>query len=182
MTRSSPFIIPHDQKKHGEISRYHNNKYHCDDGPARTCYYNYQITAEFWYQHGNLHREDGPACIFYKRGIPYRKMWYLNGKFGRKNDGPHYVEQTNITVHTAWLNEHKVYHRENGMPAVIDYDLNGTILNEKWYINGRQLKNNEVPSLLYKELDSNLQCITEKWIIHMITKYLIKNGLPIISH
>ena len=104
----------------GEIQSetwYHNNKLHCDDGPARVAYLpSGKFQSIEWYQYGQLHRKCGPARIFYylSDGRLSFKEWYLNGKLHR-TDGPaeiYYNEFGGIKSEYWHLNDKDIYPKQ----------------------------------------------------------------------
>jgi len=68
--------------EHFHKARYDNEKYHREDGPTRTEYYqDGKIKYEAWLRNGRFHREDGPAAIYYTAiGQVQSEYWYLDGQ------------------------------------------------------------------------------------------------------
>lgn len=115
-----------------------NGELHRENGPAYIlysfsgvdeCYYKY-VKTKRWYNHGIITKlihydtNEVPAVEYkYKEGILTE---YIN-----------YHTNGNVKTKT-YFNEKKKWHNENG-PAHIEYNENGEILKQLYYLNGKQV-------------------------------------------
>ena len=72
-----------------------------------------------------------------------------------------------------WRNDAGQLHREDDQPAVINYDANGEIESEAWYLNGELYRENDRPSWIV--YDANGEIESEAWYLN---GELIKENPP----
>ena len=122
------------------------------------------IEWQQWWLNGKRHRDNGPASIGYYQ--------ILDEQSSTKSCG-------SIEWQSWWLNGKR--HRVDG-PASIKYRLDGSILKQLWFLNGRKLTEEEFQqkkkeiSNTYKVLllQSNLPSYNdfEKWLVPEIVKLI----------
>jgi len=160
--RSNPKIIYYDDGSVKEKKWYKDGKIHKDDGPAvieydpegnillEYWYKNGNKLSEYWYKDGKMHKDDGPAKKMYNAaGALTGEQWYKNGKHHR-NGGPastkyypgkYYPDGRKKIKWEMWYEDDKL-NRDDG-PAMIDYDLEGNISEEDWYLKDKNLTKEE---------------------------------------
>lgn len=97
---------------------------------------NGNIKSEF-YNDGN-HRTDGPAIIlYYRSGIKQKEIYMVNSQLTKRcfygTNGKKEQEDYWITIE-----DDNLPHREDG-PAVIEYNIDGTIKSETYCYKGQDL-------------------------------------------
>ena len=131
--------------------------------------------AEYWYQiPGKIHRTNSPAIIESRgENIVLYEIWYKNDKKFREINLPSTVSyhEFNKSIHSLhgldeildishkkikqlkYTNEEGEIHRTNG-PAVIEYNEQGEVIFEKYYLNNIRLDFEE-----YQKINSNVQSV-----------------------
>ena len=141
----------------------HNDEPHRYDGPAILFYHqNGQCTEERWMHKGKCHRNKRPAIRrFDETGLLVSEEWLCKDLHSRRG-GPVIVtyypcgkvrseayilnpgagETQDVFYRLDGSIERRIWgknnetHRENGEPAIIDYDDNGRVLDGQWLRNG----------------------------------------------
>ena len=155
-----------------------NGELHRKDGPAVISYNDDgSVDREEWYLNGQQHREDGPAVIDYDDdgNVSYER-WYLNGQglniveFAKYLGVDHYKSKLN----EVYLKDGKK-HREDA-PAVIEYNDDGSISYEEWYLNGKKHREDAPAEIWYNDDGSVYR---ESWYLNgnEIPKEVILNKL-----
>ena len=120
-----------------------NNKLHRENGPAVIQYFeDGQIKSEEYFLNGEYFESDSPSKIeYYSNGNVYLEIYknFTNkqGKITkcfRYSNGNMKREEYQYECNDKMLDN---FHRLDG-PAIIDYDMNGKVVNEEYFINGKQ--------------------------------------------
>lgn len=150
-----------------------NQQLHRTYGPAKIVFDTTDGSSrrEEWYKDGKLHRKGGPAIIvfvndhviferylieniFYRKDGPaeikywidnYQKeyeLFYTNGKLYRRIDYHH----DGLIFNEVWYDSKERYHRRDG-PAFTEYDEDGNIVVEEFYIHGNLIPKNSTVTL-----------------------------------
>ncbi len=92
---------------------------------------------------GSYRDNDLPTRICYHSdsGEIEQREWRLNYEWHRENDLPAVIEyyENGEIKSEQWYLNGK-RHRENNKPAAIGYNENGVIVFEEWYLNGELVK------------------------------------------
>jgi hypothetical protein len=116
--------------------------------------------TEVYLLKNKIHRTDGPAKIFYNPdgSLCIEEYWQNDCRYN--SNGPLRIEYENgIKKIEAWIVSPFFYHRTDG-PAYIEYDANGLVVSEKYYLHNelydgknekflKEVKKIEI-SLIYK--------------------------------
>lgn len=89
--------------------------------------------TEMYLLKNKIHRTDGPAKILYNPdgSLCIEEYWQNDYRY---NNGPLRIEYENgIKKIEAWIVDPFFYHRTDG-PAYIEYDTNGSVVSEKYYL------------------------------------------------
>lgn len=80
-------------------------------------------------------------------GALYCEEWRLNGQMHRDNDLPAYIQyREDGSIDRCVWRQNGWRHREHDLPAVIDYDKNNLIVSEEWYQRGKRYRVDDLPS------------------------------------
>ena len=104
-----------------------------------------QVSTQFegWYKNGKEHGTCGePAAILNHCG--QRITWMKHGKLHRSNDLPAVVNTCTHVVPNyldkkEWYKNDKL-HRSNDKPAEIEYNVDGSIANQSWWVDGKKIR------------------------------------------
>ena len=88
---------------------------------------------------GSLHSSKQPSLVVKnKDGMKIKEEWYLFGKLGNLNrdhvSSTLYYDDGTVEVE-KWCHKNNT-HRDNNLPAYIEYDSDGEMCTEKWMIDG----------------------------------------------
>ena len=135
------------------------------NGPATIQSYSNGYRYEFWYQiPKKVHRENEPAVLEYINDVLITQTWYTDGVIYNPTGGPSRIQffyeirnkdykdynfelfsligirNTNIIRGKIWSNNIGFAHRDDNLPALINYDENGKVIKNQWCINGRLIR------------------------------------------
>ena len=85
--------------------------------------------------------KEGEYHIIYKYNNDkiYYEAYYLNGEYHRENNLPAYINYyENGKINSEIYYLNGLRHRENNLPAIIHYHDNGKIHYEYYYLNGKE--------------------------------------------
>lgn len=98
---------------------------------------------ERWYKNGKIERDgDQPSYVdYYPDGKVEMKMYDHDGAAWRENDEPCYVSYYNSGAcnKKIWHNKNDKKHRDNGLPAWIEWDVDGNITVERYFVDGKEI-------------------------------------------
>jgi hypothetical protein len=128
--------------KYKMFDRKHRN--HVDNFPACITYWDDEI-HKAWYYNGAFHREHNkPACIISTDNVILREEYKVHGKYHRDDNGPSYTSRMmdGTLIIQKWYKNGEL-HRDNDMPAVIDYRHR-----VEYYRNGRLHRDGDNPAYI----------------------------------
>ena len=173
-----PAVI--DRSSNGKLQREEwrkNNNLHRDnDKPALSSYYydtdNIKMFDE-WYKNGYSHRENnGPTKVtYYKNGSVKIEEWYNRNE---ESPGPTeiiYYESKDPTIKIlykkTWFDNNQNRNRKDDLPAEIEYYQNGSIKEEKWFVDDNIFRLGDKPSVIIYDIaeipETRGRVIKEKW-------------------
>lgn len=138
--------------KHKKIKKqiyYYNGKIHRKEKPAYIEYHpeTGKLITEKYYILGKLHRENGPAVIErYPDGTLKTEKRYFEGKL-HHHKLPAVIEYypNGKPRLVCWYAEGKIHRPLNEGPALILYDENGNIIEQKFFIKGKEITPQNTP-------------------------------------
>ena len=121
----------------------------------RTCiktYEKFYLKLEEWFLDGQLHGKEDylPAYIeYYESGNIKVKKWFKEGKLHRVNN-PAWLEwfESGEKKAEGWYQEGICYMNDEGrgLPFVIYYHKNGKVGNKRWFKNGKNHREDDLPA------------------------------------
>ncbi len=114
------------------------------------------------------------AYFFLKAPDDVKEWHNVYGQRHRENDQPARIQydENGEIEYEFWYLNGQV-NRENDQPAQIGYDENGEIESEAWYLNGQQHRENDQPALI--DYDENGEIEYQAWYLN---GQLIKDQPP----
>lgn len=124
---------------------YKNGKIHRKNGPALIGIRNDHVVYERYMIESVLHRKGGLAAEINYWIDNHRKeyeLFYINGKPYRRIDYHH----NGLIFNEVWYDSKERYHKRDG-PAFVEYDEDGNIVAEEFYIHGNLISKNSTVTL-----------------------------------
>ena len=115
----------------------------CREGPAERQFTRQgQLLTEAYFEHGELHNEHGPALRLFADGKLQSETYYRRGKKHADN-GPAVSGHANKRqgeIH-SYFRQGRRHRDPSDGPALIEWNLEGAIIQSVYWVNGRRLKN-----------------------------------------
>lgn len=132
---------------------------------------NGSLLSAAWYLSNRLHRDfDLPAFVLYNENNSLSEIsWLRNGNYSRGGDLPVtliFFESGRLKSEEWWDPMVDGFHRITG-PCIIEYDENGVIVNEKYYLNDVEL--------------SRSDWLSDSWVIEYFRKLKNESNGVIVS-